>query len=115
MTQHDDHLRLRHMLDHGREALDLIRSVDQSTFNGDRILQLAVVRLLEFVGEAATRTSDSVKVEHPTIPWRRISGLRNRLVHAYDTIDLDVVWSILQDDLPVLIAQLESILESASE
>ena len=103
------------MRDHGREALDLIRSVDQATFDGDRLLQLGVVRLLEIVGEAAARTPDSVKRRHPAIPWRDISDLRNRLIHGYDTIDLNIVWSILRQDMPVLIAQLDAILGTASE
>ena len=103
------------MRDHGREALDLIRSVDQVAFRRDRLLQLGVVRLLEIVGEAAARTPDSVKSEHPEIPWRDISDLRNRLVHGYATIDLDIVWSILHHDLPSLVAQLDTILEPAPE
>jgi uncharacterized protein with HEPN domain len=115
MTQHDPESRLRDMLDHGREALNLVRSIDEQTFGRDRVLQLAVVRLLEIVGEAATRTPEDVKAAHPTIPWRRITGLRNRLVHAYNTIDLEVVWSILQDDLPDLLRQLDAILGPGSE
>jgi uncharacterized protein with HEPN domain len=112
MTQHDENLRIRHMRDHGREALDLVRLVDRDTFNRDRLLQLGLARLLEIVGEAAARTPDSVKRQHPTLPRREISDLRNRLIHGYDTIDLEIVWSVLNDDLPALVAQIESILES---
>lgn len=115
MTQHDDNPRLHHMRDHGREALELIRSVDQAAFRRNRLLQLGVVRLLEIVGEAAAHTPASVKSEHPAIPWRDISDLRNRLVHGYATIDLTIVWSILQHDLPVLVAQLDMILGPAPE
>ncbi len=100
------------MRDHGREALDLIRSVDRDAFHRDRLLQLGLARLLEILGEAAARTPDSVKRQHPTVPWRDISDLRNRLIHAYDTIDLEIVWSVLNDDLPGLVAQLDSILAS---
>ena len=53
-----------------------------------------MVRLLEIIGEAATRTPSSIKDQHPTIPWRRITGLRNRLVHAYDTVDIEIVWRV---------------------
>ena len=98
------------MLDHGREALGLMCSIDRVSFDGDRLLQLGVVRLLEIMGEAAARSPESVKRQHPSVPWREISDLRNRLIHGYDSIDLDIVWSILHDDLPALIVQLESIL-----
>jgi uncharacterized protein with HEPN domain len=114
MTRHDD-LRLRHMRDHGREALELIRSVDQAAFRRDRLLQLGVVRLLEIMGEAAAHTPGSVKSEHPEIPRRDISDLRNRLVHGYATVDLNIVWSILQHDLPALVAQFDVILGRAPE
>src|SRR4051794_10694881 len=115
MTQHDDNLRLRHMRDHGREALDFVHSVDQNTFGRDRLLQLGVVRLLEIVGEAAACTPDSVKQRHPSIPWRDISDLRNRLIHGYDTIDLNIVWSVLTVDLPDLIARLNGIIGATKD
>lgn len=100
------------MLDHGREALELIRGVDRPRFLSDRLLQLGVVRLLEIVGEAAVRTPDTAKAQYPAIPWRRIAGLRNRLVHAYDTVDIEIVWHILTNDLPMLVEQLEASLGS---
>jgi uncharacterized protein with HEPN domain len=98
------------MLDHGREALNLVQGIQQSEFMRDRLLQLGVVRIHEILGEAETRTPDSVKAQFPDIPWRRITGLRNRLVHAYDTVDIEIVWHILGTDLPVLVAQLDAIL-----
>src|SRR5215211_855003 len=110
MTQHDDDLRLRHMLDHGREALGLVRNIDKAAFQQDRLLQLGIVRLLEIVGEAASRTEVATRDQYPSIPWRRIIGLRNRLVHAYDMIDLGIVWSIVARDLPRLVEEFEKIL-----
>jgi uncharacterized protein with HEPN domain len=114
MTRHDPDIRLRHMLDYGREATLLIQRIDQPTFEQDRLMQLAVVRLLEIVGEAAARTPEPVKSRHPDIPWRQISGLRNRLIHGYDTVDLGVVWAVLTVDLPELIARLDAILDTSS-
>jgi uncharacterized protein with HEPN domain len=73
------------------------------------VIQLAVVRLLEIIGEAATRTTEAIREEHPAIPWRQISGMRNRLIHGYDSVDLDIVWSVLTGDLPDLVAQLDAI------
>jgi uncharacterized protein with HEPN domain len=115
MTQHDEYLRLHHMRDHGREALELAREIDRTTFRRDRLRQLAIARLLEIVGEAAAQTTDEVRRRRPEIPWRDVSDLRNRLIHGYDTVDLDIVWSILSVDLPALVAQLDAILEPSIE
>ncbi len=73
----------------------------------DRVLSLALVRLLEIVGEAARRVSDETREAHPEVPWSQIVGLRNRLIHGYDSVDLEILWRILSDDLPRLIEALE--------
>ena len=75
-------------------------------------MNLALMRLLEIVGEAAARVSADFKMSHPEIPWIQISGLRNRLIHGYDEVDFDILWNILQIDLPALISNLETILKS---
>lgn len=79
------------------------------------MLSLAVVRLLEIVGEAAAHISEPVQTSLPGIPWRQITGARNRLIHGYFDVDLDIVWAILQNDLPPLIAQLEQVLPVRSQ
>ena len=76
----------------------------------DEMLSLAIVRLLKIVGEAAAHVSEPVQAGPPGIPWRQLTGARNRLIHGYFNVDLDIVWRILQDDLPPLIAQLEQVL-----
>jgi len=73
-------------------------------------LNLSLVRLLEIVGEEAARVSERTRRTHPEIAWQEIAGLRNRLVHAYDEVDFDILWDIIQLDLPHLIAALTSIL-----
>jgi uncharacterized protein with HEPN domain len=75
----------------------------------DRVLSLAVVRLLEILGEAAGRVPSEVQQVHPSIPWSHIIGMRNRLIHGYDRVDLDIVWSVVVADLPPLVARLEEI------
>ncbi len=109
MTQHDDRVRLRHMLDHGREASDLIAGKQRDDLDNDRVLCLALVQLLQIVGEAASRVSTPVRDAHPALPWSQIVALRNRLIHGYDTIDLDILWQILDADVPELVKELESI------
>jgi uncharacterized protein with HEPN domain len=74
-------------------------------------LELALTRLLEIVGEAANRLSEDTRGKYAQIPWPQIIGLRNRLVHGYDAVDLDILWDIARQDLPPLIAALERIVE----
>lgn len=110
MTHHDDTVRLRHMLDSAREAVDLSQGRNRSDLDSDRLYNLAMVRLVEVVGEAGARVSEVLRKSHPQIPWSEIVGVRNRLIHGYDQVDYDILWDILQLDLPPLIQQLEQIL-----
>ena len=105
-----DAVRLQHMLDAARKALIFVQDQDLADLESDEMLALAVVRLLEIVGEAASRISEKVREDSPQIPWQQIIGARNRLIHGYFDVDLDIVWSILQDDLPELVTELEQIL-----
>ena len=66
-----------------------------------------MVKAVENIGEAASRISADTRQAYPEIPWSQIVGMRNRLVHAYFDINLDILWQVVQDDLPALIAQLE--------
>ena len=75
----------------------------------DEILALALVRLLEILREAAARVSPEVQAQFPAIPWRQMTGTRNRLIHGYFNVDLDIVWAIIQNDFPACIAALEAI------
>jgi len=102
-------VRLRHMLDSAMEAVELIQGRDRPDLNVNRVLNLALVRLLEIVGEAANKVTTATRLQYPHIPWTEIVSLRNRLIHGYDTIDLDILWRILSDDLPALIVQLKKI------
>ncbi len=95
------------MLAHASEALALIQGKDRSDLDGDRVLSLALVRLLEIVGEAASRVSAPRRARHAAIPWAEIVSLRNRLIHGYASVDMDIVWEILRRDVPALVAELE--------
>ncbi len=110
MTRHDDETRLRHMLEHAVEAVRMAQGRTRQDLDSDRQLNLALVRLLEVVGEAAGRVSEETRSRHPSIPWLDVVGLRHRLIHGYDTVDFNILWDIVQDDLPQIIVELESIL-----
>lgn len=110
MSKHDDRIRMQHMLDYSREALSLIRGRSREDLDTDRTLNLALVRLLEIIGEAASRVSEGDQEKHQEILWPQIVSLRNRLIHGYDSVDFDILWNILRKDLPRLILALEKIL-----
>ena len=110
MTRHDDNIRLHHMLDHTREAITIIEGRRRADLDSDRLLELGLVRLVEIIGEAAARVTTEFQQSHPQIPWPQVVAMRNRLVHGYDTVDLDVLWDTIQDDLPPLEAALTRML-----
>ena len=94
------------MLDHATEAVRLVEGRSRKDLDADRLLNLSLVRLLEIVGEAAARLSPETRSLYPRVPWPDIIGLRNRLIHGYDIVDFDILWDIVRDDLPALIARL---------
>ena len=111
MTQHEPLVRVRRMLDHAREAVEMTEGRSRSDLDADRQLNLALVRLLEVVGEATARVPEDYRQQHPDISWRDIADLRNRLIHGYDTVNFDILWTIIRKDVPPLIEMLERIVD----
>ncbi|MCC7207773.1 MAG: DUF86 domain-containing protein [Anaerolineae bacterium] len=109
MSVQDDATRVRHMLDAARKVLTFTSGVDRQAFEQDEMRLLAVVRLIEILGEAASRVSAELRAAHPDIPWPAITGMRNRLIHAYFAVDIDRVWETVSLSIPSLISQLETI------
>jgi uncharacterized protein with HEPN domain len=105
----DDSTRLRHMLDAAREALEFTKGKQRDNFNKDRQLVLAVLKCIEIVGEASAAISAATTSRYPEIPWQQIRGMRNRLVHGYYEVDLDVVWDTVTHNLGPLAAALEKV------
>jgi uncharacterized protein with HEPN domain len=97
------------MLDHTREAVEMVKGKTRADLDADRQLNLALVRLVEVIGEAAARIPDDFRARYPQVPWRQIVGMRHRMIHDYDVIDFDILWAVLRQDLPPLIEQLEAI------
>ena len=96
----DDLVRLRHMMDAAKEAVELAAGKSRHDIANERTLNLSLVRLIEVIGEAANRVSSTCRAKYPGIPWLQIIGMRNRLIH-YQTIS---------EDLPSLIVELEKII-----
>jgi uncharacterized protein with HEPN domain len=107
MSQHDDGIRLRHMLDAASQAVAFVQGRVRPDLDKDLQLTLALTRLVEIIGEAAQNVSAEIRARLPEVPWRAIAGTRDRLVHAYFDVDHDRLWQIVSVDLPALVAQLE--------
>ena len=90
-----------------REALDYVRDVSEDEFRGDRKLQRALCMVLEIFGEAARALSERFRAAHSEVPWPQIVGLRNRIIHEYFRLDLGILWTIVQRDVPTLLRLLE--------
>ena len=90
-------------------VLEYVSDLTEDRFLEDDIRIDAVIRQLEILGEAARRVSDEFQNSHPDIPWRKIIGLRNELIHEYDTVDVELLWIIIMRDLPDLIIRLEKL------
>jgi uncharacterized protein with HEPN domain len=111
----DDLIRLRHMLDAANEALSFAHDRVRTDLDNNRMLVLSLVKAVEIVGEAAYQVSDPTRAQLPQIPWDDIIGMRHRLVHAYFAINLDILWQTVVNDLPLLIAILQSIVSDHAD
>ena len=104
----DDDTRMQHIHEAAREALELMGDASRNDLDSDRKLSLAVVRLLEIIGEAANGVSSEYQQAHPDLPWAGMISMRNRLIHGYFDVNLDVVWKTMKEDLPELLRRLDS-------
>src|SRR6266536_1356037 len=102
MSKRDPRVALRQVLSHAREAVEISRGKTRSDLDADRLLNLALTRLVEVIGEAASRVPETVHAKSPDVPWLQMIGARNRLIHGYDSVDFDILWAIVTRDLPVL-------------
>ena len=120
MSRRDPYVPILHMLDNARDALELFEERSRrSDWDADptlhQALNNAMIRHMEVIGEAARRVPQGLRACYPTIDWPQIVGLRNRLIHEYDTIDLGQLSDIITLELPPLIAQLEQVLADRYE
>lgn len=109
-ARRDVRVYLQDMAEYAALAEAFLDGVDRERFLVDPKTQLAVLKAIETVGEAAKHIPDDLRSRFPAVPWRQIAGFRDHAVHAYFTIDLTVVWKIAQNDLPPLRTQIAAIL-----
>ena len=107
--QHDL-IRVRHMLAASKEAMEFATGKTRMDLEKDRLHMLAIIKSIEIIGEAASKVTETFKTENSNIPWNDIINMRNRLIHAYFDVNLDIVWQTIKTDLPDLIKALEEII-----
>jgi uncharacterized protein with HEPN domain len=96
-----------HMLDMARKAVSKTRGISRETYDADENLRLALIHLIQTIGEAARQVSSDFCNSHPDIRWADIIGMRHKVVHDYLGVDDDIVWQVVIEDLPKLVASLE--------
>ncbi|MDY7030723.1 MAG: DUF86 domain-containing protein [Thermodesulfobacteriota bacterium] len=111
--QPEDRIRVQHILDEAGEACHYIQGITFDEFVKEGKTVRAVIRCIEVIGEATSKISTEFRRDHPEIPWQKIIGMRNRLIHVYFDIDYHIVWQTVKENLPLLIEQFQLILDSA--
>jgi uncharacterized protein with HEPN domain len=106
----DDFVFLNHIVDAARKAISFTANRTRDELDTNEMLALSLIRLLEVIGEAANQVSLDLKERHPAIPWEKMVGMRNRLIHGYFDINLDILWDTVSKDLPPLIEQIQQII-----
>ena len=109
-----DELRLRHMVDAADRIASYLSSVNRDEFLANWMLQDAVIRNLEIIGEACVNLTSEFRDAHVDVPWQKASSIRNRLVHGYFDVDLGVVWQSAVNSVPPFANQIQAILSAAA-
>jgi uncharacterized protein with HEPN domain len=99
------------MLEAAREAVSFVGEVDLASYRKSHVLIRAVERCVQIIGEAANKVSMEFRAEHPEIPWQKAAAQRHVLVHDYGEIDQTLIWSLVREELPKLIASLQAIVD----
>lgn len=102
MSERDTNITLMQIRDFSSEAVSLCKGLSKEQLIANRVLYLAVIKLVEMIGEASNRLPREFRDANPQIDWAGIVGIRNRLTHGYDTIDFDLLWESVTIDMPVL-------------
>lgn len=111
MTGQRDEDRLRDMVEH-LVKVEQHKPASRDALQADEVLTAAILRWIEIVGEAAANVSEATREAHPDVPWREVIAMRNRLIHAYPDVNLDLVWGVVERDGPALRRSIEEILDS---
>ncbi len=105
----DDLVRIRHIIDAAEAATRFVNGRKREDLDADELLRFALLQAVQIVGEAASKLSMEARQELADVPWPRITGMRNRLVHAYMHVNEDILWTTAVDHLPGLVLRLRQI------
>jgi uncharacterized protein with HEPN domain len=106
---------LQDIIDAIFEVEEFTRGMDDEAFKKDRKTVNAVIRSLEVIGEAAKRIPESIRKKYPAVPWKRMAGMRDKLIHEYSGVDLDTVWGVVKLELPPLFSLVRAALNDLED
>jgi uncharacterized protein with HEPN domain len=95
----DDLVYIRHMADSLKKILAYTAGMDKKSFLSNSLVQDGVIRQFEIIGEAVKHLSDEFREKHPAVPWKRMAGLRDKLIHDYVGVDLEAVWAAVEQNV----------------
>lgn len=98
-----DEVRIRHLVEAAEKAVAYASQHSREDLDSDELLRLALTKLVEIVGEAAKQVTEATRARHPDVPWSAAARMRDRLVHHYFDVNLDVLWATVTEDLPSLL------------
>ena len=104
----EDLTRVRHMIEAAESAMRFVKGRSRPDLDGDEMLRFALTRAIEILGEAASKVSPDGRAAIPEVPWSDVVGMRNRLVHAYFDVNLDILWRTVDEAIPDLLARLKA-------
>ena len=100
---------------HIRDAIDLIldytKELNKTSFSSKEVVQDAVIRRIQVIGEAVKNVSTIFREKYTEIPWKKISGMRDKIIHGYFNVDIDIVWKVIVKDIPILKKNIEEIIK----
>ena len=102
---------IKHIKDAIKSILEYTKDANKESFNSNELIQDAVIRRIEIIGEAAKNVSNEFIDKYSDIPWKKIVGMRDKLIHGYFNVDVGRVWNVIIDEIPVLKEQIEEIIE----
>ncbi|MDP8313473.1 MAG: DUF86 domain-containing protein [Candidatus Celaenobacter antarcticus] len=109
MKTKNDSVYLEHILDSIKWIESYISDISREHFLANHLVQDAIIRQVEIIGEASKKLSISLKQKYPNIPWKDIVGMRDKLIHGYFGVDIEAVWKTVEDDIPILKEQVSNI------
>src|SRR3990167_4611327 len=110
--ENKDFIRLKHMIDSVEAIFSFVKGRRRASLDSDRLFLSAVLRELEIIGEASGRVSEETKKKFQNLPWKELTGISNRLIHAYFDVDHDIIWKTIKEYLPILQKQLCEAIDS---